>query len=239
SVLTLAAYAATLGVTRQTYVAYLMAFTTLSAFESSVSLLNLPVYWFGWAMATASILLLSLARTKLLWEDASSALTVSANIFVPISILLSLFAVEPHGLSQLGVTIGLAGAFYAAMASRFIGKAEADVYWLLAVASLPLALGVGLWTSLSRPAIAVVILAVAAAYLTAEHAFDAKLSRRWRELLAAVTGLLPLAGIAVLYDHSGAIVGLLIAATLINGELALRLRQSGLGMLAILSLLAI
>src|SRR6185369_8084391 len=87
--------------------------------------------------------------------------------------------------------------------------------------------------------IAVVILAVAAAYLTAEHAFDAKLSRRWRELLAAVTGLLPLAGIAVLYDHSGAIVGLLIAATLINGELALRLRQSGLGMLAILSLLAI
>jgi len=239
SIFTLAAYIATLAVTRQSYIAYLMAFTTLSTFESSVSLFNLPVYWFGWVMATTSIILFSLSGTKLIQLDETrAALTISAHIFVPASLLLSAYAVEPHGSGQLGVTIGLAGAFYAALAARFIGKPQADAYWFLAIASLPTALGIGLWHSLSRTGIAIVMLVVAALYLAAEHLFTTQLSRRWRELMALVTGLLPLAGLTVVYDRPGMVAAILIGATVINGELALRLRQSSLGLLATLSLIA-
>jgi len=72
-----------------------------------------------------------------------------------------------------------------------------------------------------------------------EHLLTKRLSQRWRQLLAIITGLLPLAGIIVRYDRPGAIAAILAAAALINGELALRQRQSGLAMLAVLSLLAL
>ena len=164
SVVTVIIYLITLSFTRQTYVAYLMAFTTLSTFESSVSLFNLPIYWFGWAMATISILLLTLTRTQVYWEEARSALSLSANIFVPISLLLSFFAVSPNGMSQLGVTVGLAGVFYAAMASFNVATKAGEAYWVAALASLPLALGLGLWDSASRTQVAIVMLVVAALY---------------------------------------------------------------------------
>jgi hypothetical protein len=239
SIITLAAYIVTLSVTRQTYIAYLMAFTALSTFESSISLFNLPVYWFGWGMAIVSILLLVLGRTKLLWEDTSDAIMLSANIFVPISLLLSFFAVGDNGLSQVGVTIGLAGVFYAAMADRFSSKPDGETYWALALMSLPAALSVGLWDSLSRTGIAAIMLGVCAVYFVGEHLLTKRLSQRWCQLLGIITGLLPLAGIIVLYDHPGAIAAILAAAVLINGELALRQRQSGLALLAVLSLLAL
>ncbi len=239
SLLTLAIYAVTIAVTRQTYIAYLMAFTTLSTFESAVSLFNLPVYWFGWGMATVSILLLSLDRLKLFWEDAASALALSANVFVPVSLLISALCIDADGLSQLGVTIGLAGVFYAAMTARNSGKPAGDAYWSLALVSLPAALGVGLWDSLPRTGVAAAVLAVTAAYYVAGHLLGGRLSHRWRELLAAVTGILPLAGILVLYDHPGAISIILGGAVLVNGETALRLRQSALGLMAIIALLAL
>lgn len=239
SLITLATYVVTLAITRQTYVAYLMAFTALSTFESSISLFNLPVYWFGWGMAIVSILLLVLGRTKLLWEDTSAAIMLSANIFLPISLGLSLLAAPDNGLSQIGVTIGLAGVFYAAMADRFAAKPDGDAYWALALISLPAALGVGLWDSLSHTAIAVIMLGVCTAYFTCEHLLAHRLSPRRRQLLGIVTGLLPLAGIVVVSDHPGAIAVILVFATLVNGELALRQRQSGLALLAILSLLVL
>ncbi len=239
SMITLAAYIVTLAVTRQTYIAYLMSFTALSTFESSVSMFNLPVYWFGWGMAIVSIILLALGRTKLLWEDTADAIMLSANIFVPISLVLSLFAVGDNGLSQIGATIGLAGVFYAAMAERYAAKPAGSAYWGLALISLPMALGVGLWDSMSRTGIAVIVMAICGAYFTTEHLLANRLSQQWRQLLALVTGLLPLAGIAVVYDHPGAIVAILAAATLINGELALRQRQSGLALLANLSFIAL
>ncbi len=239
SAVTLVAYIITLLVTRQTYIAYLMAFTSLSLFESSISLFDVPVYWYGWGMGAVSILLLTLSRTKLFWEDAAGALLVSANVFVPVSLLLSMANTSDHGLAQLGVTIALAGAFYAAMAQRFIGRPDAGFYWGAALVSLPAALGIGLWDTASRLTIALVMLACCSAYLAIEHTASGKLSHTWRETLAMVTGLLPLAGILVMYDRPGVIAAILAGAVLVNADLALRLRQSAFSLLAILSLLAL
>ncbi|HEX3082682.1 MAG TPA: hypothetical protein VHQ86_05555, partial [Candidatus Saccharimonadia bacterium] len=241
SMFTLAAYIATLAATRQAYIAYLMAFTALSTFESSVSLFNLPIYWFGWAMSLCSIALFAVGGTRLIQLDETrAALTISANIFVPASLLMSVFSIAPSGLGQLGVTFGIAGAFYAAMARRFVGhRSDAENYWVVALISPPLALGTGLWDSLSRTGIALVMLGVSAAYLSADFIFETKLSRRWRELMAAVTGLAPLSGIVMLYDHPKAITAILVAVVLINGTLALRLRNSALAFLAVLAFLAL
>ena len=238
SLVTLVAYIATLIVTRQTYIAYLMAFTTLSMFESCVSVFNLPVYWFGWAMATVSIVLLTLSRTRLFWEDTAAALLLSANIFLPVAIMLSLFNAE-LGLTQLGVTLALAGAFYAAMANRFAQRSVSELYWSLSLLSLPAALGVGLWDTLSRSQIALLLLGICIAYVALEQLYAQKLPARWHELLGLITGMLPLAGITVVYDRPTYVLAILLAAVIINVRLALRMSQSALALIAILSLLAV
>jgi hypothetical protein len=239
SVLTLALYIITLTITRQTYIAYLMSFTTLSIFESSISLINLPLYWFGWAMSLSSLLLLTFSRSGLFFESSSGALMISANLFMPISLLLSLAMTGDNGLAQLGVTIAIAGVFYAGMARQYHAKPIGSIYWSLALISLPLAIGLGLWHSFPRSFIALVLLAVGAIYLIAEHLIGHVLSRRWHEILSLVTGLLPLAGLAVVYDHPGAVTGLLVVTAVINAEQAMRLKQSSLGLVAILSFLAL
>ena len=238
SVITLAFYILTLRLTRQSYVAYLVAFTTLSNFESGISLFNFPVYWFGWGMATTSILLLTLTRFKLL-KESSSALLISANIFMPLSLLMSLSLLPTTSVAQLGITIGLAGIFYAAMAGQFASRPEGSAYWTFALVSLPAALGIGLWDTLSRGGVAAVAMLVCVFYLAMEHLFGAKLHRQWRELFALVTGLLPLAGMAVMYNRPAVIVAILVATVLINIDLALRLRASAIGFIAIIAFLAL
>ena len=237
SIITLACYILTLRLTRQTYIAYLVAFTTLSTFESAISLFSFPVYWFGWGMATVSILLLSLTRLKL-WRESSGALLISANVFMPLSLFLSL-SLTGTNVAQLGITIGLAGIFYAAMAGRFATRPEGSAYWTFALVSLPAALGIGLWDTLSRGGVAAVAMLVCAFYLALEHLFGPKLHREWRELFALVTGILPLAGIAVMYNRPAVIVAILVAAVLVNIDLALRLRASALGFIAIIAFLAL
>lgn len=238
SIITLAAYIATMIITRQTYIAYLMSFTTLSLFESSISLFNLSVYWFGWGMAAVAIVLLALGRWTIFWEDADSAIHISANIFLPLSLTFSLGVIGSEGLSQLGVTLALAGLFYSGMARRYFGRPVSSGYWAMALISLPTALAVGLWDSQPRSVIAAVMLAICGIYLTTEYVFGTKLPQRWRELQALLTGILPLAGIIVMYDDANVILAILIAAVGINAVLALRLRQTSLALLAIISLLA-
>ena len=238
SFITLVAYIVTLKITRQTYIAYLMAFTSLSLFESAVSLLNLPLHWFGWGMAIVAILLLAVGRWRLFWEDADNAIHISANIFLPLSLFFSVVVIEAEGLMQLGVTLGLAGLFYGVMARRYFGKPSSDMYWAMMLISLPAALAIGLWDSQPRSVVAAVMLAVCGIYLIIEYVRGPKLPQHWRELQGLVTGMLPLAGILVMYDDPNVVLAILLGAVIINGALAHRLKRSGLGLIAILSLLA-
>ena len=238
SVFTLAAYAATLRLTRQTYVAYLMAFTCLSLFESSIALIDLPLYWFGWGMGLMSIVLFTLGRLKFFWEDAVTALTLSANVFIPASVLFSFFAAPDSGLAQIGVTIGIAGVFYAAMARRFSLAPQGEAYWAFALAALPACLGIGLWETFSRTGVAAMVFGVYLLYVAAEYTLWEYLTAKWRQLLAGITALLPLAGVVVLWDHPAAVSAALVGTAIVNAYLAHRQRLTGIGLIAILSALA-
>src|SRR5690606_30472544 len=62
SILCMAMYAHALLVLRKPLINYLLIFTFLSLFESGVSVLTLPVYYFGWAMASVGIILTFFSR---------------------------------------------------------------------------------------------------------------------------------------------------------------------------------
>jgi hypothetical protein len=239
SAITLIVYAFTITRTRQTYIAYLMAFTTLSLFEACISVFYLPLHWFGWGMAVVSITLLAISRAENVWEDASSALMISANIFMPLSLAFSLSLAGENGAGQLGITLGLSGAFYAAMAKRFAGRPAANWYFGAALVSLPLALMVGLWDTLPHLTLAAIVLAVCAAYLAAGHIYATRLSRTQEVILSGITGILPLAGLLLASHRPGAVLAILIAAVLINAEMTLRLHLTGHALISALSFLAV
>ncbi len=234
SIVMLGLYLVTLTITRQTYVAYFMAFTTLSLFESMVSLFNLPVYWFGWVMAAAAILLVTVARFKSLWQDVAGSLTITGTIFLPVSLLISLFVIPAHGLAQLGVTLVLSGLFYARL-SRFdpMGRYSAG-YFTAAALLLPAGLATGLWDSLPHRVITALVMLIAIGYeFWLASGVAEELPKDWRVSLAAAAGFMSLA--AAFFVISDALpFGLaLAAAALINGVAAARVRQSALALLAI------
>src|SRR5690606_34896035 len=58
SILCMSMYAHALVALRKPLINYILIFTFLSLFESSVSILEAPIYYFGWSMAFVGILLL-------------------------------------------------------------------------------------------------------------------------------------------------------------------------------------
>jgi VIT1/CCC1 family predicted Fe2+/Mn2+ transporter len=239
SLVTFAAYVGTLYLTRQTYIAYLMAFTTLSLFESTISLFDVPVYWFGWVMGLVALLLMALSRWTGWWKDASQSLTISANLFIPISLLFSAVLAVENGSAQLGVTIAISGLFYAYLASRNPDNQNGEVYWLLGLLALPLSLSVGLWDHVPPETVAGILVGTAGAYLGGAALSSTRISTRWQLIVGTVAGLLPLAAVFFVLDDKWALLGCLVVAVLINAIFAWRLRQSGLSLIGILSALAI
>lgn len=239
SVFTLVAYGVTLAITRQTYVAYLMAFTTLSLFESGVSLINLPVYWFGWGMALTSVLLAMLASWRGWWSDAAESLKISANVFVPVSLVFAVLFSTEHGLAQLGITVGLAGIFYGLMAAREAKAPVGEAYWLMALVALPAALGTSLADTLSLGGEAILLVSVAVGYVALGWVGRTALSQKWREMLGLMAGLLPLAAAVLVVVEPPQLLSCLVAAIVVNVIFALWLRQSVLAFMATLSSLAI
>jgi hypothetical protein len=239
SLVTLVAYIGTLYITRQTYIAYLMAFTSLSLFESSISLFEVPVYWFGWVMGLVALLLLALSRWTGWWKDASQSLAISANLFIPISLLFSAYLAVENGAPQLGVTIAISGLFYAYLAARNHDNPTGELYWLLGLLALPLSLAIGLWDFVQPEAVAAIFVGTAGLYLGGGALSSTRISQRWQLIMGAVAGLLPLFAIFFVLDDRWALLGCLVVAGLINGIFAWRLRQSGLALIGILSALAI
>jgi hypothetical protein len=235
SLATLVLYAFTLAATRQTYITYFMAFTTLSLFESSVSLFNLPVYWFGWGMGATAIVLATLARWRGWWTEAKDSLLLSANLFVPLSLLLTLFQSADNWPTPLGITFALAGMFYVFMSERFYNHRYGQYYWLAAVVSLPAALGLGLWNALGGPAIAVVLSGVAAAYLALDWLAAKQFDRHHRELLGVVGALLPVVSALLSTDSPGRLTLYLLIATAVSAVFSVRLREPALAFIAIMA----
>lgn len=97
---------------RQPLLAYIFIFTLLSLFESSISMLNVPLYYFGWAMALMGILITLYARLKGSMDELRDPARTSGMLFIPIAVFVSLVLVGSQGAGQLGVSLLIAALYY-------------------------------------------------------------------------------------------------------------------------------
>lgn len=116
SVVSILLYWHALLTTRQAYVTYSMLAAVVSLFESSVAITSLPVYYFALAMAVVSIIFLVLTKLKKNMQDLQEPLIVSANVLLPLSLLMSLIYLPDHGLTPVALALLLSCAFYAVYA---------------------------------------------------------------------------------------------------------------------------
>ena len=116
SLLCLAMYAHALIRLRNPLLNYLFIFTFVSLFESSVAIVDLPLYYFGWALAGIGLVLSFVARYKGIWDEMRESSTNSSMVFLPIALLSSVVLIGEHGPAQFGVSLLLAAAFYALQA---------------------------------------------------------------------------------------------------------------------------
>lgn len=120
SAMCLIMYVHAMWVFRRPLVSYILIFTFLSLFESGISIISAPIYYFGWAMALISIILSVASRLKGFWPEMQESSRLSAQVILPLSVLTSVVLVPTHGAGQLGISLLFAAAFYAleAMVSK-------------------------------------------------------------------------------------------------------------------------
>jgi hypothetical protein len=165
SLLCLGLYGHALRKIHSTFMEFIFIGTCLSLFESAISVLQLPVYYYGWGLAAMGLLLegWSLARRK---SPAYLApVSVSGQLFIPVSVFAALYMVPRHGLVQMGVSLALAALYYglqawkaAANSPERVGNATAAHVALLLSAS---SCSYEVQHSLSMVAVVLLVLAAA------------------------------------------------------------------------------
>lgn len=142
SVLSLGLYVHALLTLRKTLIGYLIIFSFISLFESGVSVIQAPIYYYGWALALLGIILQMLPRFVGSLPELQDASRYSAQFLLPIALLGSIALVPARGALQLGVSLLLAAAFYALQAlsteaeERQLNAAASQVTALASVASI-------------------------------------------------------------------------------------------------------
>ncbi len=135
SILCCVLYSHAVYVLRSPLLNYVFMFTVLSLFESAVAVVDAPIYYFGWVMALVGLGMLTASRLYSGWAELQESSRASAQLFVPLSLFVSLAVVGSQGVGQLGVSLLLAGMFYA-MESYFSEGYERTVNALVAHISI-------------------------------------------------------------------------------------------------------
>lgn len=139
SIMVLFVYAHALWLFKNSVMNYVFIFSTLSLFESMVSVVSAPIYYFGWVMAISGIVLTIVAAYANIWPGFKESARQSGQIFVPISVIASILIVGKTGFWQLGVTLLLANS-YSLMQFILVEDEEREYYLsssqVLAISSL-------------------------------------------------------------------------------------------------------
>ena len=157
-------------VIRKSYLIYYGALTTISLFQSLTATLSAPVYWYGFAMLFTSLGYTVIAR-RVKDVDLVHALDTSAQIFVPLSVILSLLGIQHFGVWSVGSQLVLVAAFYLICAALkdFDQSPEELTYLALAGALFPVGFGLVLHARhVPAWAICVMVFCIAVAYLFGE-----------------------------------------------------------------------
>lgn len=119
SVLCLALYGHALRKLKTTLMEYIFIGTFVSLFESGVSVLQLPLYYYGWGFAAVGLLLNAwqLYRGQPVEEGVEdSPPALSAGVLMPLSVMTALYMVPKYGVLQLGVSLTLMAVYFALQA---------------------------------------------------------------------------------------------------------------------------
>lgn len=112
SLLCMVMYAHALVTLKNPLINYIFIFTFLSLFESGVSIADAPIYYFGWAMAITGMILRGASMWKGFWPELQESSRAGAQLFLPLSVFVSVVLVPMHGIGQLGISLLLAAVFY-------------------------------------------------------------------------------------------------------------------------------
>ncbi len=155
SVLCTAMYAHAMIRLRATLLDYLFIFTIVSLFESTVSVIDLPVYYFGWCLAVIGIVSLVLSHVRAIGHLDMPTKTLS-QLFVPLSVLVAaVLASDPSGgVVQLSISLLIAAAYYTLQAwfEQFVSLDVNSVAQVSAVAGCAL-LAQGIWSDTQTTAV--------------------------------------------------------------------------------------
>ncbi len=121
---------------------YVLIGTIVSAFESSVSVLSAPVYYYGWMLAAVGLILsiYSIKKNRNLTMEAPEA--ASANVLIPVSILTALCLFPQFGSAQLAVSV-LIGSIYYGLQAWYASTQNLKITYVTASQTLAL-FGAGL-----------------------------------------------------------------------------------------------
>lgn len=100
---------------RSTFVSYLLIFSFVSMLQSTVSILDAPVYAFIWMLVVTGLVLRLVARyaSSIDITELESSSRISAQLIIPVGIFVSLISVGAQGTFQLAITLFIAGFYYA------------------------------------------------------------------------------------------------------------------------------
>jgi len=124
SILCLLLYTHALFKLRKPLINYVFILTFLSLFESGVSIIHAPLYYFGWMLAAIGIVLMAISKLKGFWPELQESSRLSGKLFLPLSVLVSIALVPNHGIGQLGVSLLLASAYYGLETLNTIGTLQ-------------------------------------------------------------------------------------------------------------------
>ena len=237
SLLCLAMYTHALFTIRKPLINYIFIFTFLSLFESGVSIINAPIYYFGWVLAGIAIVVTAISKLKGVWPEFQESSRNSGMIFLPISVLVSIGMVSEHGFAQLGVSLLLASAYYGLEAFSTTGETQeldasvSHISLLIGIASIVYSIN----TSFPIVAITLLILGVIQTIATVVIPESSKLSENFATIaLASII-------VGVFTGIQQPAVALLSCALLVASAVIVWLRQKRIDgyVLASIALLAL
>lgn len=113
SVLCLVLYGYALKRLRTPLLEYVFIGTIVSLFESTVAIIQGPVYYYGWMLAAVGIALQAWVIVRKWPNDTTSSSAVSSQVLLPAALVMTLYLTPSYGVTQFGVTALLAAIYYA------------------------------------------------------------------------------------------------------------------------------
>lgn len=122
SVVCLGLYAHAVSVLKHPLLEYVLIGTFVSLFESSVAVLQLPAYYYGWGLAAVGLILQAVQLKRKQPLTGTSSASLSANIVLPLAVFVSLTMLPAHGSLQLAIALSLAAAYYGLLGWQAEGR---------------------------------------------------------------------------------------------------------------------